>query len=79
MSNTVIKFEDVSKYYRLGVIGTTTIRDDFRRMVARLRGQSDPTLQIEADLSDCFWILKMPTAENLQIRICMNGLKKIKI
>lgn len=48
MSDTVIKFEDVSKYYRLGVIGTTTIRDDFRRVVARLRGQPDPTLQLDA-------------------------------
>ncbi len=46
MSNTVIKVENLSKQYRLGQIGTGTIRDDFARFWARVRGKEDPTLKI---------------------------------
>lgn len=38
----VICFEDVSKQYRLGEVGTGTISRDLERMLARLRGKEDP-------------------------------------
>ena len=46
MSETVISVENLSKHYRLGVIGSNTLRDDVNRLVARLRGRPDPTLKI---------------------------------
>lgn len=42
----VIKVENLSKQYRLGLIGTGTIRDDFTRFWAKIRGKEDPTLKI---------------------------------
>jgi len=49
MSDFVIEVENVSKYYRLGLVGTTTLEDDFRRAWAKLRGKPDPTLKIGQD------------------------------
>jgi len=46
MPDTVIKVENLSKQYRLGQIGTGTIRDDFNRFWAKIRGKEDPTLKI---------------------------------
>ncbi|HOV11629.1 MAG TPA: ABC transporter ATP-binding protein [Bacteroidales bacterium] len=46
MSDTVIQVENLSKQYRLGIVGTNTIRDDVSRIWARLRGKEDPTLKI---------------------------------
>ena len=46
MSNTVIKVENLSKQYRLGNIGTGTLRSDFQRFWANLTGKEDPTLKI---------------------------------
>jgi len=46
MTDTVIKVENLSKQYRLGQIGSGTIRDDFSRFWARMRGKEDPTLKI---------------------------------
>jgi lipopolysaccharide transport system ATP-binding protein len=43
---TAIAVEDVSKYYRLGVIGSGTLADDLKRGWARMQGKSDPTLKI---------------------------------
>ena len=48
MSETIIKIEHVSKEYRLGAIGGTTLRDDLQRLGAKLRGKEDPTLKIGA-------------------------------
>ena len=42
----MIKVDNVSKVYRLGAIGGTTLRDELKRKAARLRGKSDPTLKI---------------------------------
>ena len=42
MSHTVISVENVSKYYRLGLIGGGTLRADFERWWARVRGKPDP-------------------------------------
>lgn len=46
MSNTVIKVENVSKQYRLGKIGTGTLKDDFNRWWHTMRGKEDPYLKI---------------------------------
>ena len=39
---TVISLENISKYYRLGVIGSQTLTGDLNRWWARLRGKPDP-------------------------------------
>jgi lipopolysaccharide transport system ATP-binding protein len=44
MTPTVIKVENISKYYRLGLIGGGTLREDMGRWIAKLRGKPDPLL-----------------------------------
>ena len=39
MSDTVISVENVSKYYRLGLIGSGTLHADVDRWWAKLRGK----------------------------------------
>ncbi len=46
MSDIVLRAENISKQYRLGVTGSGTLRDDFARSWAKLRGKEDPTLKI---------------------------------
>lgn len=46
MSETVIQIENLSKQYRLGEVGSGTIREDLNRLWARIRGKEDPTLKI---------------------------------
>src|SRR5690348_1164380 len=41
-----IKVENVSKLYRLGVIGTGTLSNDIKRWYIRVRGKEDPFLKI---------------------------------
>jgi lipopolysaccharide transport system ATP-binding protein len=48
MSDVVISVENLYKQYRLGVIGSTTLRDDMSRWMAKVRGKEDPTLEIGA-------------------------------
>ena len=43
---TVIKVEHLYKQYRLGQVGSGTLKDDFSRWVASLRGKEDPLLKI---------------------------------
>jgi len=67
--SVVIKLENVSKQYRLGLIGTNTLKGDMQRWWYNLRGLPDPTLMIgqENNLStltststsnDFVWALK---------------------
>lgn len=65
MSRVVIKAEGISKQYRLGLVGTGTVRDDFKRWWHSVRGKEDPFLKIgEANNralkgeSDYVWSLK---------------------
>jgi len=44
--SVVIKVENVSKQYRLGLIGTNTLKGDLQRWWYRARGLPDPTLLI---------------------------------
>jgi lipopolysaccharide transport system ATP-binding protein len=46
MSHTVISVENVSKYYRLGLISGGTLRADFERWWTKMRGKPDPLLKI---------------------------------
>ncbi|MGS2726864.1 ABC transporter ATP-binding protein [Psychroserpens sp. BH13MA-6] len=46
MSSTILKVSNISKQYRLGVIGTGTISDDLKRWWCKLRGKEDPFLKI---------------------------------
>jgi lipopolysaccharide transport system ATP-binding protein len=46
VSDIIIKLENISKQYRLGQVGTQTLRGDFQRWWHRMRGKEDPTLKI---------------------------------
>ncbi len=48
MRETIIKIENISKQYRLGVIGVGTLRGDLQSFWARLRKKEDPNLKIGA-------------------------------
>ena len=65
MSDIAIKFENISKQYRLGVVGTGTISHDINRWWHLVRGKEDPYLQIgevndraEKTNSGYVWALK---------------------
>jgi len=49
MSETVIKVENLSKQYRLGNIGTGTLRTDLQRWWCNMLGKEDPTLKIGSE------------------------------
>lgn len=42
----ILKVENVSKVYKLGEIGGTTLRDELQRVWAKIRKKEDPTKQI---------------------------------
>ena len=44
--SVVIKVENLSKHYRLGVIGSGTLHEDLNRWWAMRRGKPDPLLKI---------------------------------
>src|SRR5437773_11996420 len=44
--NTVIEVDDLWKKYRLGVIGTGTLRHDLERWWHRVRGKDDPHAKV---------------------------------
>lgn len=44
----MLKIENVSKVYKLGEIGGTTLRDEFQRLWAKIRKKEDPTKKIGA-------------------------------
>ena len=63
MTNAVISVENLSKSYRLGVIGTGTFYGDLNRWWARQRGRPDPYLKVgEIDhgnrMGETIWALK---------------------
>ena len=49
MTDVIIKVENVSKRYRLGVIGSGTIREDLARYWNRIRGKPNAHLKIERE------------------------------
>ncbi|MFZ2282372.1 MAG: ABC transporter ATP-binding protein [Lutibacter sp.] len=46
MSNIILKVENLSKQYRLGLVGTGTMGDDLKRWWYNVRGKEDPFLKI---------------------------------
>lgn len=62
---TILKASNISKQYRLGLVGTGTISHDLNRWWARVRGKEDPFLKVgsvndrssKAD-SDYVWALR---------------------
>ncbi|MEO6693751.1 MAG: ABC transporter ATP-binding protein [Ignavibacteria bacterium] len=44
--SAVIKVEDLSKMYRLGLVGGRTISEDLNRLWAKIRGKEDPYIKI---------------------------------
>jgi lipopolysaccharide transport system ATP-binding protein len=65
MSDIAIKFENISKQYRLGEIGTGTLSHDLNRWWHTMRGHEDPYLKIgetndraHKGESDYIWALR---------------------
>lgn len=60
----VIKVEQLSKQYRLGAIGASTLRDDISRWWCRVRGLPDPLSRVDSQASagggddSILWALK---------------------
>ena len=46
MSDIVLKVENVSKQYRLGYVGTRSLKDDMSRWWANVRGKEEPFAKI---------------------------------
>ena len=60
MSDTVIKIENISKQYRLGTIGGSTLNAELQSWWARKRGKEDPNLKIGQEYKNAgetFWAL----------------------
>jgi len=51
MDNCILKIENLSKQYRLGIVGTGTISHDLNRWWCKIRGKEDPYLKI-GDVND---------------------------
>ncbi|MDP3312569.1 ABC transporter ATP-binding protein [Lutibacter sp.] len=51
MNKTILKIENLSKQYRLGLVGTGTLQDDLKRWWYNLRGKEDPFLRV-GDVND---------------------------
>ena len=65
MSEVILKIENLSKQYRLGLVGTGTISHDLNRWWHRVRGKEDPYLKIgevndrsSKGTSDYVWALQ---------------------
>lgn len=46
MSDVILKIENLSKQYRLGLVGTGSLNDDLKRWWYKIRGKEDPFLKI---------------------------------
>lgn len=46
MSNTIISVENLSKQYRLGMVGSGTLREDLMGLWYKVRGKEDPYLKL---------------------------------
>lgn len=51
MSEIILKVENLSKQYRLGTVGTGSVKDDLKRWWYQLKGKDDPFLKI-GDFND---------------------------
>ncbi len=44
--SVVIKAENISKQYKLGAVGMSSLSDDVQRLIAKLKGKEDPFLKV---------------------------------
>jgi lipopolysaccharide transport system ATP-binding protein len=65
MSDVVIKVDNLSKQYRLGQVGTGSLKDDIKRWRYRMMGKEDPFLKIgeindrtKKSVGDYVWALR---------------------
>ena len=65
MSDIILKVENISKQYRLGLVGTGTLSHDLKRWFYKVRGKDDPYLKVgdtndrsKAAESDYVWAIK---------------------
>ena len=65
MNDIILKVDNISKQYRLGLVGTGTLKDDVNRWWYKIRGKEDPYLKIGSvnntsiiTESDYVWALK---------------------
>ena len=65
MKKTALRVENLSKLYRLGFVGTSTIKDDLTRFWANIVGKEDPALLLARENrrtqkgdSEYVWALK---------------------
>ena len=65
MKDIILKAENISKQYRLGVVGTGTLSHDLNRLWHKIRGKEDPYLKVgavntrsEKSESDYVWALR---------------------
>ena len=65
MKEIILKAEGISKQYRLGLVGRSSLGDDLKRVWAKIRGQEDPFLKVgavndrkEKAKSDYVWALQ---------------------
>ncbi|NJN25001.1 MAG: ATP-binding cassette domain-containing protein [Cyclobacteriaceae bacterium] len=64
MSDIVLKVENISKQYRLGLVGIGSLKDDLQRTWARIRGKEDPLSkvgehnQLDSAGGEYVWALK---------------------
>lgn len=65
--STVLKFEDVSKVYRLGEVGAGTVIEDLTRLWFRICGKSDPYSQ-NAEINDRAQFSVLATADGMRSR-----------
>jgi hypothetical protein len=64
--SVVIRIENVSKQYRLGLIGTNTLKGDLQRWWYNVRGLPDPTLIIGQE-------------NNLNLNLNLKAKAKVKV
>jgi len=60
-NNVMIDINHVSKRYKLGAIGGTTLKEEIQSRMAKIRGKEDPNLkidQIQMKKNEKFWALK---------------------
>ena len=59
--DVMVKVDHVSKQYRLGMIGSTTLREEMQRKLAKMKRKEDPTRKLgdslEGNIGDLFYAL----------------------
>ena len=84
MKDTVIRIENLSKQYRLGVIGFGTFLKEFESFWARLLKKEDPNTRVDTN-SETIWALRpiygggklIETEQRVELLPHLAGLKRL--